>query len=444
MYFNQVGMFNKYKYQVVVLGVLSTLLISCEPEIKQDGSGNGFSGGDANFNKSIAFGGAFLSGFTSNELFRSGQEASVGGIIAQQLRRSGGGAFKQALMFDEAGLGGRKELKLISDCNGIEILKAVSYGIAPDSRNTANIGREGLYNNLAIPHASVADLLSNSFYQSNPYFGRMASVAGTSVIDDAEKLDPTFFFFWAPEEDAYKYAVAGGATGLGAVGLTDVSSYRINLEKLVTRLQVKGAKGMICNIPSITHAPFFNVIPYNCLELTQAEADQLNIFYLYDPNLRFTAGKNPLVVRDGAFNRFAFPDELIPLTIDLDSIKCKGYGSSIPISDQDILTRDEIREIERAIDGYNAAIADLATKYSLGLFDAFQFFERILINGYQVDGISYTGEYIYGGFISPDGIYPTKRGNAILANEIIKVANNKFKAKIPHCDINQFPTVAIP
>ncbi len=427
-----------------LLGIGAFLLIGCEPEINQKVSGNGFYPGTAVFTTEVALGGAFLSGFTSNELFLSGQQASIGALLSKQLKRTGGGQFKQALMFDEAGFGNRLEFENIMDCEGASGLKATAFKQQPDSRNTANIGAQGLYHNLGIPKASIVEMSSNTLAQNNPYFKRMASSGGTSAVDEAERLNPTFFFFWPNEADVYKFAMAGGTGTINGEAITPAITYKLNANQILKRLTGRGASGVICNVPDVTTLPYFTYIPYNAVELTQAEADQLNILYLYDPSLRFKAGKNPFVIRDGITTRFARPDELIPIRINMDSVKCQGYGTSLPLNDQDVLTSTEVSDIKNAIQNYNVAIEELANTFNLAVFDANRFFTKMLTSGFQADGIIYTGKYIYGGFISPDGIYPTQRGNAILTNAIIQAINDKFKARVPLCDINQFPTVAIP
>lgn len=432
-------------YFVLVVGILSVFLFqSCEPEIKEKTSGKPFFPGDANFSRYVAVGGDFLSGISDSEVFVSGQTASISAILAGQFKRVGGGAFRQPLMFDELGFGNRQRLMRVTDCKGAQDVRAVNFGGTPDPRNQQSIGNQGPFSNVAVPMARAVDLNTNSYAGSNPYFSRFASTATASILDDAQLMDPSFFVLWVGENDVLPYAKTGGSFGLNSPTISTVAAFRSGVETSVQKLVSRGAMGVIATIPSIAALPFFTTVPYNSVEVTQAEADQLNLIYFLNTNIRFHEGKNPFVIRDGLFQRFAEPDEYILLPIDLDSVKCGGYGSLTALPDEAVLTRQEIQQVSNAIDQFNDVIRDIAASFNLALFDAKSLFGRVSSSGINFDGITYTSQYINGGFISLDGIHPTKRGNAIIANEIIKLINDQFRAKIPLSDINLYPTVELP
>ena len=61
-------------------------------------------------------------------------------------------------------------------------------------------------------------------------------------------------------------------------------------------------------------------------------------------------------------------------------------------------------------------------------------------------GISYgsggvTSEFATGGMFSLDGVHPTARGYAVIANEIMKVIEAGFGATLPPVDPSEFTTV---
>ena len=58
---------------------------------------------------------------------------------------------------------------------------------------------------------------------------------------------------------------------------------------------------------------------------------------------------------------------------------------------------------------------------------------------YGSGGVSST--FAQGGYYSLDGIHPTARGNAVIANEIFKVINAGFDAYIPPVDPSDYTTV---
>jgi exosome complex RNA-binding protein Rrp4 len=47
------------------------------------------------------------------------------------------------------------------------------------------------------------------------------------------------------------------------------------------------------------------------------------------------------------------------------------------------------------------------------------------------DGFKIDGSFPNGNFFSQDGIYPSAIGQAVIANEFIKVINKKFQTQIP-------------
>ena len=53
-----------------------------------------------------------------------------------------------------------------------------------------------------------------------------------------------------------------------------------------------------------------------------------------------------------------------------------------------------------------------------------------LTTGFVYNGISMSSKFVSGGAYSLDGLYFNPRGSAIMANEIIKALNTKYKANI--------------
>ncbi len=47
--------------------------------------------------------------------------------------------------------------------------------------------------------------------------------------------------------------------------------------------------------------------------------------------------------------------------------------------------------------------------------------------------------FVTGGLFSLDGVHPTSQGQAIIANEFIKITNAKFNANLPLIDVSTIP-----
>jgi hypothetical protein len=107
------------------------------------------------------------------------------------------------------------------------------------------------------------------------------------------------------------------------------------------------------------------------------------------------------------------------------------------------LTEDEVRdEIETVRIPFNMHVeAEAAANPDLLFFDADAKLMELNETGilYGSGGVSST--FAQGGFYSLDGIHPTARGNAVIANEIFKLINAGFGAYIPPVDPNQYTTV---
>jgi hypothetical protein len=56
----------------------------------------------------------------------------------------------------------------------------------------------------------------------------------------------------------------------------------------------------------------------------------------------------------------------------------------------------------------------------------------------------YSNQFITGGFFSLDGIHPTPRASAIVANAFIKAINAQYGASVPLANVNDYNGVVFP
>lgn len=246
--------------------------------------------GSANFSKYIALGDSFAAGYSDNALFRAGQGNSYPNILAQQFALAGGGSFETPFMVDNIGgfsIGGAQipqfPTRLYFDGAGPVNVSGVSGTSITDVV-------VGPFNNMGIPGAKSFHLITPGYATLNPYFGRFASSAGTSVIADAVAQEATFFSLWIGGNDVLTYASSGG-TGTDQTGNLDPSTYASNditdpmvfnnvYNGLVDALTANGAKGVVANLPYINTLPYFTTVPYNPIPaLPAADAGQLNQVY---------------------------------------------------------------------------------------------------------------------------------------------------------------------
>jgi lysophospholipase L1-like esterase len=81
---------------------------------------------------------------------------------------------------------------------------------------------------------------------------------------------------------------------------------------------------------------------------------------------------------------------------------------------------------------YNEHLNYYARKVNFPVVDINSLYEKILKGGYVTDdGVKIDASFPVGNFFSSDGINPTAFGQAVIANEVIKVLNASYKTGIP-------------
>lgn len=420
------------------------LLASCDPSIDNSEIPYDTEESKLDFSNYIAVGDEITSGFQDNELFFSGQLNAYPSLLNTQFILFGDNRFISPFMFDDIGLGNRVTLGFRFDCNDVEELTIVDYEGKPNAKNFDRWPGAHL-NNLGVPRLKVGDLESRNYERSNAYWSRVAHEDNQQVLDRISLEDPTFFTVWLGLNDILKWAESGGiyVTTDAHFPTSDVQ-FRRNLSNLLDSLMVNGAKGLIGNIPDITDFPFFELIPRNALTLTQEQADQLNVLYAFNPDVNFKEGENNFIVQDFGFPRHVKEEERILLSVEIDSIKCGGYGSVIPFGSSHVLLEEEIGVIKEYIAIYNNIIEELAAERNIPVVDFNQWYHQIQDKGILWNGVTTNYSFVTGGFFSMDGLFPTQRGAALIANEWIKALDENYGVKLPMLNPNEFEGVNLP
>lgn len=442
--------------KIYSLFIIALILGSCTIEPEEFDAQKG----TADFTQTVFIGNSLTAGLRDGELYKSAQDESFPAIIAQSLNQAGFiNQFRQPLMPGEVGLGKRLVLGYSTNCEGETDLAPIAYSENPDiSPALASVASEGPFQNLGVPGAKVADLLTPGYGSSagNPYFARFASDPMNTIIDEATAQNPTFSVVWIGNNDVLGYATSGG-TGSP---ITDPTTFSGTLESIVQTLSANNAKGVLCNIPDVTSTAYFTTVPYHALVLDASQADALNQSYAgYNQaaqvngldTMAFAVGPNAFVIEesDPAYApvgniRQIDAGELIALEVPQDSLTCYGMGSATPIPDEYVLTSSELQEINDAIAAYNASIANIAESYGWAVADMNGLLADIAQNGRRIGGKDYSIEFVSGGIFSLDGIHLTGNGNAILANEIINSINLYYGASIPEAIVNNYTGIIYP
>jgi lysophospholipase L1-like esterase len=92
----------------------------------------------------------------------------------------------------------------------------------------------------------------------------------------------------------------------------------------------------------------------------------------------------------------------------------------------------------------NTIITNTATSKGLAVFDANKFFDGVVRNSLVSNGVTNTAAFVAGNLFSLDGVHPTPRGYAVIANEMIKSINAYYGASVPSVDVNNYRGVRFP
>ncbi|MCF6131743.1 SGNH/GDSL hydrolase family protein [Flavobacterium wongokense] len=116
-------------------------------------------------------------------------------------------------------------------------------------------------------------------------------------------------------------------------------------------------------------------------------------------------------------------------------------GVTFPLPDRYILIPTEVTEIQAATDSYNAVIEGVAADASLNL--AFVNAKDIMNQltgptGVVMSGYTMTATYVTGNTFSLDGIHPSPRGYAMIANKFLEAINTKYGSNFKGVNLGQY------
>jgi hypothetical protein len=378
-----------------LLGLMLFSLVSCQVSDELPTTGS------IDFSSCIAIGNSYVAGFTDGGLCRESQQCSFPNIFTNQVQKIGVNiSFKQALfeIGQENGIGfyvwsgndrqGKPQLTWVSNKLAIRSYNPILYTKATS-----------LPNNLGVPNIRMSDITNVNYGTSagNPLFERIlpSNSSSKTYLDAIGESKPTF--------------VMGGTKPI-----TDISTYQRNTQALFAKLN--GTKGVVMTIPDLlTNSPFFTHIKASSL------SGKLN---------------SPIYFRTGTGAiRKATDRDLILMSADSVGISNrsglpKGYMYAYPLNNEDVLDEDEVAKVNQARLAFNSTLETEARAIKMVVINTNILFAKVK-NGFEDNGISINANYPAGNFYSLDGIHLTAKGNALLANEIIKTLNITCQTALP-------------
>ena len=445
--------------------------------------------GTADFSNYVALGNSLTIGVTDNGVFIATQENSYPNILAGQFAMAGGGEFKQAMTEDNYGglsFAGNRIFgpRLVFNGSGPAGLESVigPITVGNDLLNSP----AGPFNNLGVPGARSFHMLAPGYGNlanlplglANPYACRLTgSTPDATMIELAVAQSPTFISLWIGANDVLSYATSGGSNG----ALTPTATFDASMDGIAAALTATGAQGVMANIPYVTDIPFFTTVPHNPVPLDAATAAGVNAAYApYNGGvaqiaslgaisaqeaamrtISFAEGPNAVVIEDESLTdlsayglpsiRQATADDLVVLlaasvigTLADPNNPTSVNGVGVPLADNMVLTVTEIAEITTMTDHINGKISTMASQLGYAHFDANDMFQQIFSGDITYNSFNPNASLVFGGMISLDGVHPTSRGYALIANEFLKAIDetfgSNFEASGNLVDIGDYPT----
>ncbi|SNC77317.1 GDSL-like Lipase/Acylhydrolase [Hymenobacter gelipurpurascens] len=473
------------------LGLLG--MVACQPDIDEPKVDRG----SADFTNYVAIGNSLTSGYQSGGLSLEGQQNSYPAILAKQFAKAGGGEFVQPL-FADAQKDGSGYLNLLGFTNtGSPILLSPgqSVTVTPAGETTPRVvtntkayqlaytGKQlpappfgsganelapytgALPNNLAVPGISVlsADATASTnplvsgaaraYGNLNNFYQRLLPTADRGTKDYVTYISqatPTFFSCWLGNNDVLTYATAGAVADATNPfsNMTDTTSFSRGYRNILNILSKGGTvKGVVANIPNVTNLPYFTAVPV----ATIIAGIKGNAAI---PN----AANASLYIRTGAGTvREATATDLLvlPASSVIGSASTTvgnplpvgvGYSAtqSNPLDSKYVLDAAEVTAIVTRTNQLNTIIARAAIRNKVALADMNGFFGSVAMNGFATNAVANNASFIRGNLFSLDGVHPTSRGYAVIANEFIRVINRNYGASVPLVNPNEYNAILLP
>ncbi|MFY9820834.1 MAG: SGNH/GDSL hydrolase family protein [Thermoanaerobaculia bacterium] len=363
--------------------------------------------GQADLSKYVALGDSLTAGFSSGSINATYQANSYPALLAKQFGISG---FQQPLV-SPPGLPGILQLT--------RLVPTPVISPTPGSGSPTNLNLPRPYDNLAVPGATVHDLLTKTASTSaNDPTDLVLRRLGFTQLQQGLSLHPTFVTLWIGNNDALGSATAGTDQLL-----TPLASFEADYRVIAGAIAASGAKMALATIPDVTTIPFVTTLPRFIINPATGQPVLI--------------GGNPVPLIGTQ------PGDFVLLTAT--AAEAQGFGiptalggNGQPLPGSVVLTAAEAANVRARVNAYNAVIQAVANERGAALVDANAALTELATTGIEVGGITYTSAFLKGGVFSYDGVHPTAFGYAFLANLFIDAIDKKFGNTVAETNLLPF------
>ena len=449
------------------LALLGLSLAGCQPEIDAPDA----TAGSANFSSYVAVGNSLTGGYSDGGLYNEAQATSYPALLAQQFTKTGKGPanFVQP-SFSAAKKDGSGYIKLLvvngalgpavpSQANSF-LGEAVAYTggkLAGSGQDELEAYTSGQPDNLGVPGISVLSAdktaattgsaaldgatrgAAAAYGVINPFYQRILPAADRGTKDYVTYIgqkSATFFTCWMGNNDVLTYATNGGVSSLATnpfSGLTDTTSFGKGYRNIVSTISKNGTVSGVCaNIPNVTGVPYFTTVT------VAAVAAAFKAQNAASPGVFITVAGTPSV-------RLATSADLLTLTAQ-GYIAATGAGSTPTnaLPSQYVLDAAEVTAVTNRTVLLNNIIAKTARQNKVALADMNTFFNTVSQAGLVTSTVNNGATFVSGNLFGLDGVHPTPRGYAVIANEFIRIINGFYGSSVPTVNPNNYRGVAFP
>ncbi len=436
---------NNIKVYAAVAAI--SLVAACKPSIEIDEPK--VTTQQVDFSKYIAVGNSLTAGYADGGLYLEGQVNSFPNMIADKMKRFGGGEFITPY-FSESQHNGSGYLRLTALVNGQPVLEPVTTALAIRGFYNNN-PEKPLYtkftgtaiNNLGVPgmRLDMSEMPGLGTVAGNPYFERLLPDNAsplTTYQSYASNQNHTFFSFGLGNNDVLGYALNGAAPTLDPTkALISEATFTEKYTNFINALTANQQKGVVSTIPDVTAIPYLTTVTNQALLAAATAAAGMPISAIF---IETKSGTRPATDKD----LFVLPFSSSGL---LGKPNALGYPYGLdprnPVEDKFVLDANEVIEVQNRVIALNKVIITIAASKNLAVADVYSFFNKVK-TGYNYNGIAISNKFITGNAFSLDGVHLTPMGYAIMANIFIDGINSKYGTNLEKVDATLYHGVLLP
>ncbi|MGH9442987.1 MAG: SGNH/GDSL hydrolase family protein [Thermoanaerobaculia bacterium] len=322
------------------------------------------------------------------------------------------------------------------------------------------------YNNLGIPGSHSYDQVDKTTSSGADIYSLVlrnfpgSPLNGTSAVEQAIALQPTFITVWAGNNDDLD-AVGSGTVisdsclalnpaenGLcDGITLTTIDKFTTKYTQILQTLHaaLPNATIVVVTLPDVTSIPFATTVPAVVINpATQqpvldpsghvipliGEKHDGTVAQVDPSTTLVTLGALPLEAQG-----LGIPCAVAPNLPACDHPLPDGHLELDGLHPGVLLYGDEVAAVLARNAAYNAAITTAAASIGAPVFDINAIFHDIRAHGKTYGGVTLTTTFLTGGIFGYDGVHPNNVGYAIVADEMIKFLNSTYGTKLARVDV---------